>query len=547
MNDSHRDAARPVDPTPSSAGVASTRPRSVLWGALLAVSLAAGSSGACHSLEFASDADGGGGGNSGDRTNSSSTTGAGEGGAEPVTELEVPPVGGITAPSPASDPDELYDQCVPPDPMTVVPLFESTHALPSMRSTASAAWAQAMLAAGRLPEAELLRSAEFLGYFASAHDGLEPRLELDLLHADPSSDVVEMSLRHFSPAEAREPLRLVVLVDLSASMQDALPVVRAVFGQLADQLREADEVGVVGFASETQVLAPLASADASVRTTVADLVVSTTQGTDLAAGLAGAFALGGESPVHVLLLSDGGFAPNEALEQLVGARREQGHRLSVLLTGKPLRSEAGGENPLYFHRGAAELLSARGGGALLYAADTAQVERVLGAGGVGRALGVAGGSRGLRLALPGYFSLLLPEAQPLSFVEQSYAPGAIHTVRLLGSFCNPAMLGDQGGAPYVATASLTLLDAAGEPTALVNPLEKYDGEQSLEERLERAVLEAYAALRDPGEPAHREQAAAEIASLSAELACVSGDLRLPCRSLLELEAMLSSLADIVDG
>lgn len=547
MDHSSPDAAQTSQPVSTRARVARARPSSMLWRALLSASLVAASGTACQSLEFdPSDDDGGGGGGGVNRT-PVSTSGAGEGGETPALDPQEAPIGGITAPVPVGDPDELFEQCAPPSPMSAVPLFESVHALPSMRSTASAAWAQAMLAAGRLPDGELLRSAEFLAHFASAHEGLEQRLEVDLSQADPSSDSVEISLRHFSPAEAREPLRLVVLVDLSASMQHALPVVRAVLGQLGAQLRESDEVGVVGFASETQVLAPLAPADSSVRTTVADLVVSTSQGADLAAGLTAAFALGDQAPVHVLLLSDGGFEPTHALHELVDARRQQGHRLSVLLTGKPLRDEAGGKNPLFFHRAAAELLSASGGGALLYAADTSQAERVLGGGGVGRALGVAGSSRGLRLALPGYFSLLLPEVQPAAFLDQSYAPGAVHSVRLLGRFCNPALLDGEGFAPYVATASLTLLDAAGEPTSIVNPLEKFDGELSVEERLERAVLGAYTALRKPGAPERRVEAVAALDSLAGELACGAADVRLTCRSLAELEAMLGSLASIVGG
>jgi hypothetical protein len=539
-------------PTPRRRSTPSNPPMPRRFGAGVApllLSLLLGSSvGACQSLEFGGDAGtGGGGGDPGPVDLESSTSSSeGTGGGDPTSMVAEAPIGAITSPPGHGTTPDFVEQCALPGPGQTIPLFESTHALPAMRSTASAAWAQAMLDAGRLPEASLLRSGEFLGYFASAHDGFEARLEVDVA-ATGSGDAVELTLRHFSAVEEREALRLVILVDVSNSMQHALPVVRAVFGELSDQLREGDHVGVVGFAGTAQVLAPLEPADASVRTSVADLVISTTKGADLSAGLAAAFGLGGEQPVHVLLLSDGGFEPNSATRELVESRRKQGHQLSVMLTGKPLRDDAGGTNPLSFHRSSAELLSSTGGGALLYAADVEQVARVLGGGGVGRALGIAGRTQGLRLSLPEYFLLSLPEADAATFVEQTYAPGAIHSVRLNGTFCNPSLLEAQGLAPFVATASLGLLDALGNPTKLVNPFEKFTGLPSLDERVERAVLEVFVALRHPEQAAHRTQAVATVGSLVGELACGENDLEVPCRSLAELEAMLASLATVVGG
>ncbi|WP_240197029.1 vWA domain-containing protein [Nonomuraea lactucae] len=183
--------------------------------------------------------------------------------------------------------------------------------------TASYTYARRALREGRWPEPARIRPEEFVNAFKQ--DYPEPSGDGFTVHVDgarmPSRDeaVLRVGLRtRGSDAASRRPANLTFVIDVSGSMgePDRLDLVKQALRTLLDQLAPGDQVSIVSFSDEAEVLAsmtPLA-ARSELRGAVDRLAVQ--GGTNLEAGMVAGYqeaykAFRPAATNRVILLSDG--------------------------------------------------------------------------------------------------------------------------------------------------------------------------------------------------------------------------------------------------
>ena len=201
---------------------------------------------------------------------------------------------------------------------------------------------------GLRPPKDAVRTEELVNYFT--YDYPEPR------GADPVSITTEVGTAPWKPAHrlvriglkgksidkrALPPSNLVFLIDVSGSMQpyNKLPLVKAAFRLLVNELREEDRVAIVVYAGAAGlVLPPTSGAD---KTRIMDAIERLEAGGSTAggAGLTLAYDVARKSHLRggnnrVILATDGdfnvGLSSDADMVRLIEERRGQGTFLTVL-------------------------------------------------------------------------------------------------------------------------------------------------------------------------------------------------------------------------
>lgn len=212
---------------------------------------------------------------------------------------------------------------------------------------ASYANCRRILASGRAPETDAVRIEEFLNYFD--YDYPEPAEEAPLsllVEAGPCPWDAAHRLARIG-LKAREvtgtelpPTHFVYLIDVSGSMHQPLPLVKASMKMLTDNLRAEDRVSIVTYADEVQVLAR--NIPGNERRRIKDLIdeLEANGATAGGAGLEKAYEIArkyhiGKGNNRIILCSDGDFnvgpSSDEAMKALIERQRKlSGTQLSVI-------------------------------------------------------------------------------------------------------------------------------------------------------------------------------------------------------------------------
>ena len=205
-----------------------------------------------------------------------------------------------------------------------------------------------MINDGELPPADAVRVEELVNYFNyeyAAPSSKHPfAVHTELAHCpwDREKQVLRIGLQGEKiDFEDLPPSNIVFLIDVSGSMSSSnkLPLVKASFEMLLDQLREQDRVAIVTYAGRAGVALP--STPASKREEILRVLEDLQSGGSTAGadGINTAYDIALENYMpdgnnRVVLATDGDFnvgvSSNGGLEDLIASKREQGIFLSVL-------------------------------------------------------------------------------------------------------------------------------------------------------------------------------------------------------------------------
>lgn len=554
----------------------------------IVLTLAFGALGAaCQSLEFREELVEGTGGSAPATTDSSTSASGGEPPPDPESASMGAEVGRYEVEPPlqhGGELGELLGVCAE------LPKYEHTstrYSLAPHAGTASATWARAMLRQGRRPDPGLLRVEEFRAFYVPTPKLDEGGLMLHLREAPASEpigggeggsgggtgtkgeggsgkpgeggaggagfeppvsfegwDALELVARVDTPALRAERLRVAVLVDVSPSMRDALPVTRGVIDAVAAGLDQSgDELAVLTYAGDVRVDRGLASTD-GLEGLSEQLDLSPRTGTALDAALTEAFGLvGSGDSIHVVLVTDGATQATEAVLEQVAQARKAGSKLSVALVGKPERKLSSAVAPPSFRRGFGDQLVTRGGGGLHVFDSTTDVVDVLGGEGFARSFGTALRAEHLALALGPYFHLPVPDATGSGQAGTiELAPARSYTVRLPALVCSAEVLETQASA-LLTEVSLSLYGADATPIFEAYPA-SYDALAfDAIDWVELAVTSTVGALRGGSVLA----ASSQIDEASAALSCSTSPEAQGCDALAELDALLDLYVNASPG
>lgn len=209
-----------------------------------------------------------------------------------------------------------------------------------------------MLEAGQLPAGDTVRVEEMVNYFPydyAAPEGNEAFRTTVAVADTPwnaGTRLVHIGIQGALPeVEARPPLNLVFLVDVSGSMEDArkLPLLKQSLRLMLGELRPEDEVAIVTYAGAAGVALEPTRAENR------DVILAALDGLGAGGGTAGAQGIesaydmaermGGDGEVsRVLLATDGdfniGIHDPDALKDFIADKRDSGTYLSVLGFGR---------------------------------------------------------------------------------------------------------------------------------------------------------------------------------------------------------------------
>ena len=265
------------------------------------------------------------------------------------------PVGGAlpppSQPMPGAVDRERYED-VDPNPVKLV-AEDPVSTFSIDVDTASYANVRRFLTDGVLPPRDAVRLEELINYFDYDYplpdDAEAPFATHVTLVPSPWAEgrkLIQVGLQGYDvEPDARPPLNLTLLVDVSGSMEadDKLPLARKALAMLVDQLGPEDRVSIVAYAGAAgEVLAPTPGNET--RDILAAIDGMSAGGSTAGGeGLRLAYSLAEqgfreEGVNRVMLLTDGdfnvGIADPERLEDFVARKRETGIYLSVLGFGR---------------------------------------------------------------------------------------------------------------------------------------------------------------------------------------------------------------------
>lgn len=206
------------------------------------------------------------------------------------------------------------------------------------------------LGSGRLPARKTIRTEEFLNYFN--YEYAEPKNQkLFVAHTELATcpwnndvQLLQIGLQSNKRANAIEnmPNNLVFLVDISGSMSNELPLLKASLKLLVDQLDEKDRVAIVAYAGNASVALP--STLVRHETTILKGLDKLSAGgsTNGEAGLNLAYQIAEKNYIHygnnrIIVVTDGDFnvgtSDSKGVEDLIAEKRKTGVFLTILGMG----------------------------------------------------------------------------------------------------------------------------------------------------------------------------------------------------------------------
>ncbi|MBI2215458.1 MAG: von Willebrand factor type A domain-containing protein [Acidobacteria bacterium] len=236
---------------------------------------------------------------------------------------------------------------------------------------------------GALPPVDAVRVEEMINYFDYGYpdptDGRPFSITTEIADCpwNTSHKLLRIGVQgRRMPPSAIPPGNLVFLVDVSGSMQsaDKLPLVQASLKKLVRQLRDEDRVAIVVYASAEGLALP--STSGRDKWAIERAIDSLQAGGSTAggAGIMLAYKIAADNYLRdgnnrVILATDGDFnvgaSSNDALQQLIEAKRKEGVFLSVLGVGTGNTNDAG-----------MELLADKGNGQYSYLDSLDEAEKV---------------------------------------------------------------------------------------------------------------------------------------------------------------------------
>lgn len=251
--------------------------------------------------------------------------------------------------------------------------------------TASYSTVRRMLRAGQMPPVDAVRTEEMVNYFnynyALPEDRSKPFAPTVTVYPNPwhaGTQLVHIGIKSFDlPSETRPPVNLVLLVDVSGSMDEPskLPLVKSSFNMLLDQLKPTDTVSIVTYAGSSGVALPPTKVAERERIKAIINSLGAGGGTAGAEGLSTAYELAKqnynkEGVNRILLATDGDFnvgvSEPGGLAEYVARQRSSGVFLSVLGYGMGNYQDT-----------TMQALAQNGNGVAAYIDDMSEARRVL--------------------------------------------------------------------------------------------------------------------------------------------------------------------------
>lgn len=251
--------------------------------------------------------------------------------------------------------------------------------------TASYSTVRRMLRAGQMPPVDAVRTEEMVNYFnynyALPEDRSRPFAPTVTVYPNPwhaGTQLVHIGIKSFDlPSETRPPVNLVLLVDVSGSMDEPskLPLVKSSFNMLLDQLKPTDTVSIVTYAGSSGVALPPTKVAERERIKAIINSLGAGGGTAGAEGLSTAYELAKqnynkEGVNRILLATDGDFnvgvSEPGGLAEYVSRQRSSGVFLSVLGYGMGNYQDT-----------TMQALAQNGNGVAAYIDDMSEARRVL--------------------------------------------------------------------------------------------------------------------------------------------------------------------------
>lgn len=223
--------------------------------------------------------------------------------------------------------------------------------------TGAYANARRFLTGGALPPRNSVRTEELINYFRYDYAAPDRRdrpfsVTTDLAQTpwNPNSRLLRIGLRGYDlPRQARPPVNLVFLLDVSGSMNepDKLPLVKTALTRLTEQLQPQDKVAIVVYAGAAGLVLPSTSDKAQIRAALNQLNAggSTAGG----AGLRLAYDTARSAMIRdgvnrVILATDGdfnvGISDQKLLVEMIERERDSGVTLTTLGFGTGNFNEA---------------------------------------------------------------------------------------------------------------------------------------------------------------------------------------------------------------
>ncbi len=219
--------------------------------------------------------------------------------------------------------------------------------------SASYAFVRRQLNEGRLPDPDTVRVEEMINYFTydwpasdSADVPFRPTVTVVPSPWNAHRKLMHVAIKGFDIKPATRPKsNLVLLADTSGSMNapDKLPLLKASFRLLLDQLGEDDIVSIVTYAGSAGTALEPTKATEKAKILAAIDALGASGSTAGAAGITQAYALAEQNFVkdgvnRVMLATDGdfnvGLSSDDELKQLIEDEREKGIFLSVFGFGE---------------------------------------------------------------------------------------------------------------------------------------------------------------------------------------------------------------------
>lgn len=238
------------------------------------------------------------------------------------------------------------------------------------------------LDADQLPNADAIRTEEFVNYFNYDYPEAPSNIPISL-NGEISScpwkgehRLMRIGIKGKSIEPSQYPAsNIVFLIDVSGSMnrEDRLPLLQKGFKKYVDQMRDIDRVAIVTYAGEAGVV--LESTPGNEKNKIKNAIDKLSSGgsTNGAGGIEEAYSIAQENYIEdannrVIVASDGNFnvgiSDQESLVQLIEEKRESGIFLSILGVGSNV------------NEGTLEQIANNGNGSFEYLDNEAQLDKV---------------------------------------------------------------------------------------------------------------------------------------------------------------------------